>query len=112
MSPTDYELTQLWKATLAAKSSNDQYKKPRQVLNQAFRDLRERAKPIAAEISRDLPDFTNHDISHLDALWSLADRIAGSGFKLTPTEAFVLGGAFLVHDLAMGLASYPKGMQE
>jgi len=107
MPPADYEFTPLWKATLAVQGPRDQYKTPRQVLNQAFRDLRERAKPIAAEIFRDLPDFTNHDISHLDALWSLADRIAGSGFKYTPTEAFVL-----VHDLAMGLAAHLKGMQE
>jgi hypothetical protein len=112
MPSADYELTRLWRTTLAIQGPKDRYRTPRQVLNQAFRELRERAKPIAEDISRDLPDFTNHDISHLDALWSLADRIAGSGFKLTPTEVFVLGGAFLVHDLAMGLASYPQGMQE
>jgi hypothetical protein len=112
MSSPEYELTGLWKANLAAQGAKDKYKKQRQVLNQAFRDLRERAKPISMEISRDLPDFTNHDISHLDALWVLADRITGTNFRLTPTEAFVLGGAFLIHDLAMGLASYPKGLQD
>src|SRR5215469_9298985 len=111
MPAPDYELTRLWQTTLAAQI-NDQHEIPRQVLNQGFRDLRERAKLIAGEILRDVPDFTTHDISHLDALWSLADRIAGRDFRLTPTEAFVLGGAFLVHDLAMGLAAYPKGIQE
>ena len=107
-----YERTHLWKKTLAAQDTGDPHKDPRQVLNQAYKDLRERAKPLAAEIARDLPDFTQHDITHLDALWSLADRIGGRGLELTPAEAFVLGGAFLVHDLAMGLAAYPEEMEE
>jgi hypothetical protein len=64
---------------------------------------------LAGEIARDLPDFTVHDITHIDALWEMAQLIAGSDFHLTPTEAFVLGGAFLVHDLGMGLAAYPEG---
>ncbi|KAA6325782.1 hypothetical protein EZS27_025038 [termite gut metagenome] len=33
-------------------------------------------------------------------------------FELTPTEAFVLGGTFLIHDLGMGLASFPNGIKE
>jgi len=47
--------------------------------------------------------------THLDALWEMADLIAGEEIQLTPTEAFVLGGAFLIHDLGMGLAAYPEG---
>ena len=70
-----------------------------------------RATTIAAQVARDLPDFTVHDITHLDALWSLAEKIAGKGVTLTPVEAFVLGGAFLAHDLGMGLAAYPEGIE-
>lgn len=73
--------------------------------------FRERSSVLAGEIHRDLADFTVHDISHIDALWELADTIAGPDYLLTPTEAFVLGGAFLVHDLGMGLAAYPEGIQ-
>src|ERR1035437_6791601 len=61
---------------------------------------------------RILPGLTVHDISHLDGLWTVADLIAGPGVDLTPTEAFVLGGAFLVHDLGLALAAYPGGLQE
>jgi hypothetical protein len=64
---------------------------------------------LAAEIHRDLPEFTVHDITHLDALWEIADIVAGEQFSLTPPEAFVLGGAFLLHDLGMSLAAYPQG---
>lgn len=65
---------------------------------------------LAAEIARDLPDYTVHDVTHLDALWQMADIIAGPDYELTPTEAFVLGGAFLIHDLGNGLAAYPDGV--
>ena len=54
--------------------------------------------------------FTVHDDTHLDALWEMADIIAGTPFVLTPSEAFVLGGAFLIHDLGMGVAAYPEGI--
>jgi hypothetical protein len=42
----------------------------------------------------------------------MADIIAGDGYEITPTEAFVLGGAILLHDLGMGLASFPEGLAE
>lgn len=42
----------------------------------------------------------------------MADLIAGPDFSLTPTEAFVLGGAFLIHDIGMGLAAYPNGLAQ
>lgn len=78
----------------------------------AFQQFREAAKHLAGEIHRELPDFTVHDISHLDALWEMADLITGPGISLTPPEAFILGGAFLTHDLGMGLAAYPGGLDE
>lgn len=72
--------------------------------------FRERAASLAAEIMRDLPDYTVHDITHIDSLWHLADLMAGDNLSLSPLEAFVLGGAFLVHDLGNGLAAYPDGI--
>jgi hypothetical protein len=75
-------------------------------------NFRERVAMLAGEIHKDLPEYTVHDITHLDALWEMADIIAGSDFFFTPTEAFVFGGAILLHDLGMGLASYPHGLDE
>ncbi|GID28888.1 hypothetical protein Abr02nite_38710 [Paractinoplanes brasiliensis] len=65
---------------------------------------------LAAEIPQDLREYTVHDAAHLDALWELADVIGGDLIELTPTEAYVLGGAFLIHDLGMGLAAWPGGI--
>jgi hypothetical protein len=73
--------------------------------------MRERAAVLATEIARDLPDFTAHDVEHLDALWELASQIAGDGFSLTPAEAYILGGAILLHDLGMAVAAYPEGVE-
>lgn len=63
-------------------------------------------------IGSDLRDYTIHDITHLDALWDIASEIAGEHYRLTPTEAYVLGGAILLHDAGMCVAAYPQGISE
>ena len=75
----------------------------------AYRQLRERAALVAGEIARDLPQFTTHDVSHVDDLWQMADVIGGPCLSLNPLEALVLGGAFVIHDLGLALAAYPEG---
>ncbi|MGO9462674.1 MAG: ATP-binding protein [Isosphaeraceae bacterium] len=67
---------------------------------------------LAGEIPQDLRQLTVHDATHTDALWQLADMIVGANYPVTPTEGFILGGAFLLHDLGMALASYPGGGSE
>src|SRR5664280_1338181 len=104
--------TRLWRVTLASKAHNDPSAAAREKLRSCFVSFRERAGLLAAEIHRDLPEFTVHDITHLDALWEIADIVVGEEFSLTPTEAFVLGGAFLLHDLGMSLSAYSQGIEE
>ena len=107
-----FENTRLWQITLAVQSGPDPDYQQRMKLRETFHSFRERAEMLAGEISRDLPDFTVHDISHIDALWEMAQLVTGQDFTLTPPEAFVLGGAFLIHDLGMGVAAYPNGIEE
>lgn len=106
------ETTTLWKSSLGSKAGSVWEQKQRKRLRDAFLKFRERAETLAAEIARDIPNLTAHDITHLDALWENASLIAGKNYVLTPTEAFVLGGAFLVHDLAMSRAAYSEGLDE
>jgi len=103
---TEFKTTTLWKSAFS--SENDQCKK----LEVAFDYFRERAETLANEIISDQPTFTVHDITHIDALWTIGSLIVGDDFKMTPTEGFILGGAFLVHDIAMSLSAYPKGINE
>ena len=111
---TSFQATYLWLTTLAESrdESDSHSEQARERLRSTFLRFRERAKVLAGEIALDLPDFTVHDVEHLDALWEMADLIAGPDYPLTPTEAFVLGGAFLIHDLGMSLATYPRGMND
>lgn len=103
-----YDRTNTWQRALAAKV-DDPNSKERERLRVAFEAVRSRAIPLGEAIAKDLPDYTIHDVTHSDALWEYADLITGLNYELTPCEAFVLGCAFLVHDLGMGLASYPDG---
>ncbi len=101
--------TDIWRRTLAeqylASPQSDPHSAFRTRLRQSFINFRERASVLANEIPRYLPQLTVHDITHIDALWQVADRIVGHDYPLTPTEAFILGGAFLLHDLGMALAA-------
>lgn len=107
-----YELTAIWKKTLAEQGEIDTYKKERTLLRKEFESMRDKAKILAGEISKDLPNFTVHDINHIDALWETTDLVIGDNFDINPAEAFVLGSTFLIHDLGMGLASYPDGIKK
>lgn len=99
----------IWNSTLAARPDDDA-SEARERLRSAFTSFRERSGLLAGEIRRDLPQLTLHDQSHLDALWETAATIVGPGFSLTPAEGFVLGGAFLLHDLGMAVPSFDGGI--
>ncbi|MBF0525681.1 MAG: ATP-binding protein [Deltaproteobacteria bacterium] len=100
----------LWQRTLANQS--DRFDPQREILRQAFLSFREHVAQLVGEIGGLLPELTVHDITHLDALWRIADEIAGPKYPLNPAEAFVLGGAFLLHDAAHVLVAYPGGVAE
>src|SRR3546814_5071102 len=74
--------------------------------------MRTRASALVAKIAGDLPHMTVHDVTHLDALWEMASIATGESFDLNPAEAFVFGGAILLHDAAMTLAAFPGGIAE
>ncbi len=107
-----FEQTSIWQKTLGKQLEPDLHEKEREFLRVQFENFRERAKLLASEIALVLPEYTVHDITHIDALWETAELVARDDFELTPAEAFVLGGTFLIHDLGMGLASFPLGIQE
>jgi hypothetical protein len=106
------ERTHLWADTLGARPDDDPEAEKREELRSAFKRFREQASTVAGETAKSFRFLTVHDATHCDALWEIADVIAGHDYQLTPVEAFVLGGAFLLHDLGLALASYPGGLAE
>lgn len=76
-----------------------------------YQSMREKAALLVGRISSDLKDMTVHDISHLDALWEMGSILARDRVDFNPPEAFVYGGAILLHDAAMSLAAYDGGLE-
>lgn len=104
--------TTLWKRTLGESGDDRIKRKSRKRLRKAFEAFRLRAKELAKTIPHDLRQFTEHGIKHSDALWETTDILIGDAYPINATEAFVLGGAFLLHDLGLALASYPNGIDD
>ncbi|SCF07931.1 ATP-binding protein [Micromonospora tulbaghiae] len=101
----------LFHRTLVDTLENATQEAARQRLFSNYQHCHEKTSVLAGEIRRDLPQLTLHDISHPDALWESADLIAGPDYPVNPLESFVLGCAFLVHDLAMSKAAFPGGLE-
>ena len=74
-------------------------------------NLRRTAEQLAETIARDAPGFTDHSIRHMDALWSVAERILTSHEiqTLSPAEAFLLSAGFYLHDIGMAYAATEEG---
>ena len=77
-----------------------------QRLTVSLEGLRNKATHLTSKISEALPHLTIHDITHLDALWEVADIIVGNDFSLNPLEAYVFGSAVLLHDAALCFQAY------
>ncbi|CAA2141967.1 ATP-binding protein [Hyphomicrobium sp. ghe19] len=108
MSNEIFERTSLWVKAFGDRNATHQEQRER--LKTAILEMRKRTIPLVAQIHHDLPGITVHDITHLDALWEVADTIAGPSFELNPVELFVFGASVLLHDAGMALASYPGGL--
>lgn len=75
----------------------------------SLRDARQRVAHLTDRIASSLPGLTIHDVSHLDALWDVADVIAGDEFPLNPLEAYVFGCAVLLHDAGLCFEAFAGG---
>lgn len=106
----NYQLSELWKTAFAPQ--DDGLDRQRNRLIEAFTEFRNNVATLVSHIHKDMPSLTVHDITHIDALWLTASEITGPDYPLNPAEAFVLGGAFLLHDAAHCVAAYPGGVEE
>jgi hypothetical protein len=80
-------------------------------LQSSLGNLRRTAEQLAETIARDAPGFTDHSIRHMDALWSVAEKILTNIEieALSPAEAFLLTAGFYLHDIGMAYAATEEG---
>ena len=102
--------SKLWQRTL--EDPHDGTDPARQRLKTALINMRSRTAELVQLIPGDCKGLTVHDVTHLDALWEMADLIAGDNFPINPAEAFVWGAAVLIHDAGMTIAAYPGGIND
>jgi hypothetical protein len=108
-----YHSTKLWKNTLSVQNGNDPDALYREKLRGSYLDMRDAAQSLVSLIPQDCKGLTVHDVTHLDALWEMADLLSGNDPSfLNPAEAYVFGGAILLHDAAMSVAAFPGGIEE
>ena len=81
---------------------------------QAVKHLRSTASEIGARIADVIPDFTDHSVRHMDALWAVTDQVLTPSEveRFTLSEAFVLACSFYIHDLGMAVAITPEGRKQ
>ena len=101
------EETGIWQRSFGADKDNSKVIK----LIASLENFREKTARLTSKIAADFPNLTLHEISHLDALWEVADKIVGKEFPLNPIEAYVFGGAVLLHDAALCFQAYSGGQQ-
>jgi hypothetical protein len=79
----------------------------------SLRSLRAVVAALAETTARSVPDYTDHTIRHMDALWSVAEQILTPEEidVLTPAEAFLLCCGFYLHDIGMAYAATNEGLQ-
>ena len=108
---TDFRQSGLWQSTLKARE-NDPHASQRDRLRTAYDIFWERGVRLAQRISTDLAGPTLHDEEHLAALWDRAGQLTGQRYQINPLEAFVFGGAVLLHDAGHAVAAYEGGLAE
>lgn len=102
-----HEQSRIFKTAFSSQGGS--YDEVRERLATSLRTFRRNAGQLAAEVAVTLPDLTDHSLTHLDYLWQVADQIAGPNVVLSPLEAYLLGGAILLHDLANSTAAFGGG---
>ncbi len=75
--------------------------------------LRNIAEVLGRQIEHLVPDYTDHSIRHMDALWSVASVLltAEETDRCRVEELFLLCCTFYVHDLGMAIACTKEGVE-
>ena len=104
------EQSSIWLNSLGQKDKK--CKKQLERLRSSLSNMRNKAAMLTAQIASDFKQLTQHEVSHLDALWETASVIAGDNYNINPLEGYILGAVILLHDSALSFAAYEGGIKE
>ncbi|AZP13958.1 HD domain-containing protein [Undibacterium parvum] len=104
------EATSLWKNSIGLAGPDHESDQKKEILRATISRFRNNVSALTSRIATQFPELTIHDVTHLDALWETASLIAGPTYPLNAMEAFVLGGAILLHDAAHCSEAYDGGI--
>src|SRR3990167_3546416 len=81
-------------------------------LQHALMSMRSVVLSLAETTNRTVPDFTDHTVRHMDALWRITGEVLTKNEieALAPAEAFLLGAGFYLHDIGMAYAATEVGL--
>ena len=81
---------------------------------QVLWEIRSTAEQIGRQVERLIPEFTDHSVRHMDALWGVADEVltADEAAQLSVGESLLLTGSFYIHDLGMACAATDAGIKQ
>jgi hypothetical protein len=76
-----------------------------------IQEIRNLAGVMAQKISVTMRPYTDHSIAHMDALWSVTDKVFTETeiSLICPGEAFLLAASFYLHDLGMASTATEEG---
>jgi hypothetical protein len=106
-----YRTSIIWSQAFDETSMNEHETNVARSLAASFETFRSHAELLAAKIAVDVPQLTDHSVRHLDRLWHVASTIVGNDQPLNAVEAYILGGAFLLHDLGNSVAAQKAGIE-
>lgn len=83
---SDFKNLSIWKNAF----ENDGNEPAKLRLESALDTVRKNAASLGEKISTDFPNLTIHDVTHMDAIWQVADLLVGAQHNLNPLEIFVI----------------------
>jgi hypothetical protein len=107
----EYKTSPLWKSAFNKKHAHSNAE--RHNIDNLLSSLDDMDGSIA-DMLLNIPEYcrglTLHDIEHCHQLWDVASVICGDKYPINPSEGFVLGAAFLIHDAGLTASVYPGGI--
>ena len=103
--------TWLWRSALVEERP-DASKEEQAFFSLHLSAMRERAKVPVSRIASDMPGYTVHDITHLDALWDMASPSLPRTRFQPAGKLSCLAERCFFYDAAMTLAAYPGGLAD